>query len=117
MLGIRKQACGSGKWVRVGGEPAVAQAPAEAGSYALVCDSHQTEQRCMEFKSTADAGQIAAMKALCGTTAQPPRCPDQGATGRCEQKGIITVYYAVGADALPTFRQLCEQGGGSWTKP
>jgi outer membrane protein OmpA-like peptidoglycan-associated protein len=115
-LGLRKQICG-GKWVRNGAPAAVAKMPPDTGTYALVCDVRQTEHRCVEYRSDADATEIATAKYACKPDQQPARCPVEGVLARCEARGVINFYY-VAADSGPGLRQYCEGIlHGAWSQP
>ena len=90
--------------------------PDTTGTYAVVCDARKTQdQRCVEYRADAGSIMIDAAKGYCSSTPQPPRCPTQGATGRCEAKGVITLYYE--ATDMSGARFVCESSAGSWSQP
>jgi hypothetical protein len=56
-----------------------------------------------------------ALKKMCAKSPHPVRCP-AGWTGRCDQQGLITLYY-IPADSAGIVRYACEAPGGSWSVP
>ena len=116
-LAVRKNACVPPEtWTQVAAI-ADAKAPSDTATYLMVCDAHQTEQKCLEFTAAADKTYMGAMKPACDPLPHPPRCPTQGAVGRCEAHGMITFFYGAASDVTAD-RFFCTQStGGAWSVP
>ena len=119
MLAVRKEQC-FGRYAAVAPAAAVAKPPGDgAHKYFGACDLRNAPEgngrgTCIEYRDDANPIYFNVAKTQC-PSAVVPRCPSTGMTGRCDQRGVITLYY-VSIDAK-AMRLACETTYGSWSQP
>ena len=123
VLAIAERSCAAGKWTRLVPAAPTPKIQPDTGTYAAVCNRPAAHQ-CIEVRPDATPDQLLWVKGQCAldraSGAAPasgplPRCPTQGASGRCENQGNISYYYD--PTAIITFRYLCSGPGAMWSAP
>ena len=123
LLELAEKECAAGKWKRLVAPAPTPKIQSDTGTYAAVCN-RPVNQQCIEARADAKPNTITGVKGQCeadrltGVTppsSTPPRCPTQGASGRCDADGLITYYYAADTKG---FRELyCSAPGWKWSVP
>jgi outer membrane protein OmpA-like peptidoglycan-associated protein len=129
-VAVRKEICvaSHGKYVRVAAAPAAIAKlqPDTTHKYLGAHDMRQLpagrrNNSCAEYRDdgpNSNAQQnFDVLKAL-SPKEIVPRCAIEGATGRCDNHGVITFYFPEGdANQNVNLRSFCETTGGTWSQP
>jgi hypothetical protein len=127
-VAVRKEICvdSHGKYVRVAAAPAAiaTMQPDTTHKYLGAHDMRllpagKRNNSCVEYRDDGPQSNAQQnfdlLKALSPKEIQP-RCSIEGATGRCDNHGVITFYFQAEGDQKVNLRSFCETTGGTWSQ-